>query len=439
MASPNILRRIGLFERYHSTLHHLALDSCIVASARYTTADGATLTQAVLFPALRAVVEKHAALGVRLAGDLSSSKARFIKLRSIDLSQTVAFSGKADLQTALESHLRRGFDTDSDLPLWRVEVLADNTVVYSMHHVIGDGLSLLVFHTALFNALQNVQSEDASPHVQVPAATALLPPIEALTSLRPSFNTMITELATLFGPASLTAAGSSWTGHNVPKIPNLNGNVLLMKFSALDITAFCGACRTHHTTLTSAFQYIALAVISRLISADPKRRYKTISANVAISLREIANFPADAFGDVVSVHHSYVPVSPTVDWTAAARYSATLKQQKRDARGEVGLLRFLLGNYAAFFKGQLGQKRVAGFVQSNLGRYAPVAAGRWRIENTFFGQNDVARGPAFSMNLVGDPSGGVNATLIWGDHGLDREFAESFIAQFQDTFREIIA
>ncbi|KAJ7209410.1 hypothetical protein C8J57DRAFT_1608809 [Mycena rebaudengoi] len=373
--SARFPRRVGLFERYRTTLHLLGLEACIVASAQFTTAIGAALTPGILFPALRAVIEKHAALGVRLEGDLSSSKARFVKLQSIDLSQIVDFKGGSDLRTALETQLARQFDTDTNLPLWRVEVLKDSTVIFAVHHAIGDGLSSFVFHTALLTALQNVQTEDASPYVQVPATSVMLPPMEDFTTLRPSFRQF----------------GVDWP-----------------------------------------------SVISNIIAEDSERTYKTICTNVAISLREVANFPADAFGDVVSVHHSYMPVCSEFDWETAARYSATLKLQKSAARTRVGMLRLLFGNYILYLRDGLGQKRAAAFIHSNVGRYAPEPKGRWRIGNTFFAQNESVVGPAFSINVVGDPSGGVNATVSWGDKSLDRAFAESFVTQFQATFHRII-
>ncbi|KAJ7209397.1 hypothetical protein C8J57DRAFT_1098595, partial [Mycena rebaudengoi] len=103
-----------------------------------------------------------------------------------------------------------------------------------------------------------------------------------------------------------------------------------------------------------------------------------------------------------------------------------------------GHVRFLFGNYVAYMKDELGKKRSAGLIHSNLGRYAPMAEGKWRVGNTYFAQNESVVGPAFSINVVGDPSGGANATVSWGDKSLDRVFAECFVTQFQASFRSII-
>jgi hypothetical protein len=133
----------------------------------------------ILFPALRTLVETHASLGLRL--DEAAGNVYLVRLPVVDLSRVVEFSAKDDLQEAYESQLARGFETQTDLPLWRVEVLADNTVIFAVHHAVCDGMSLIVFPPSLLRALQKSGGRDTdTPHlVQVPHNHRTLAPHRA--------------------------------------------------------------------------------------------------------------------------------------------------------------------------------------------------------------------------------------------------------------------
>ncbi|KAJ7017701.1 hypothetical protein C8F04DRAFT_1154882 [Mycena alexandri] len=403
------LRPVGLFEQYHQVRHFLGLDSCVVVSARYVSADGASLNKEHLFPALRKVVATHRALSVKLQGE-NSRQSAFINLETIDLSLLAQFSDHDDLETAIKGQLLRRFDTDSELPLWRVEVLRDGTVVLAYHHVIGDGLSGVAFHQSLLAALQDVIAGDDSSLVTVPQSLSLLPPMEAVTNLRPSILKVIKEVLALFLPTSWTA----------------------------EMASFAATCRSHGATLTSAFYVLAVATISRLVPPNTPQ-YKTLSAFVAVSMRTATAAPADVMCDYVAAHHTYPAVHPAFQWPAAALYAAELQRQKYAAREEVGMLYLLFGNVAPFFRGMLGKKRGGTFEISNAGRVpAGKHVGPWRIERMVFAQSDLVVGAALKINVIGDPTGAVNIALTWGKDAIDEALVESFAAQFQDGLRALI-
>ncbi|KAJ6534673.1 alcohol acetyltransferase [Mycena vulgaris] len=437
MASDSHLRAIGLLERFHTTRHFLGLDTCVVASAKYATQDGLTLTKDILFAALCEVIKVHPSLGVKLENE-STSSAAFTRLQTIDLSHLVQFTDNHNLQTALESQLAQAFDTDADFPLWRIQVLTDNTVILAMHHVIGDGLSAIAFHASLLDALRNSTARDASSFARIPNTTSLSPPIEAVTSLRPSLGTIIAEVLKLYAPKSWTRARFAWSGNPVQKAPSLKTNLRLMSFPPQEVAAFCDICRTHRASLTSAFYVLTVAIISRMIARDPAR-YKTISSAVPISLREICGIPRDVMCDYASAHYTYPRANPEFTWAAAARYAVELRKQKSKARENVGMLRFLSRDYVPYMTSHLGTKRASGFALSNLGRFdAPTAEGTWNIGHTVFAQCDVVIGAAFKLNVVCDPSGAMNVALTWGDQSIATHFIESFIPQFQKAFRDLL-
>ncbi|KAJ7688899.1 hypothetical protein B0H14DRAFT_3051729 [Mycena olivaceomarginata] len=400
MAADTRIRRIGLLERYHATRNFLGLDSCVVASAKYSTEDRRPLTKDNSLPCSQAGHKKHILPS-------SSSTAAFTRLHTIDLSRIVQFRDNDSLWDSLESQLAEGFDTDADLPLWRIQVLGDNTVIFAIYHIIGDGLSTIAFHASLLRALRDVPAGDASPLVQTPNTVLLSPPIEDVTSVRPSLSTIFDEVYRLFAPKYLSSDRTAWSGKPVPMGVNgsLRTNVRLMSFPAQE---------THRTTVTAAFYVLTVATLSRMLAGDP--RYDAISSTVAISLRGAAGIPKDAICDYVSAHRTYPPADPRFSWPAAARYAAKLRTQKSKARENIGMLRFLLGQYVPFSAVISGKKRASGFVLSNLRRFdAPAVEGTWNIVNTVFAQCDVVVGAAFKMNVVCDPTGALNIALTWGE------------------------
>ncbi|KAJ7209411.1 hypothetical protein C8J57DRAFT_1608813 [Mycena rebaudengoi] len=224
--------------------------------------------------------------------------AAFFKLQPLGLSQIVEFGD--DIQPVLRSHLCRCFNTDADLPLWRVEVLTDNTLVFAAHPAIADGLSTLAFQTDLLN--------------YVPENTMLLP-IEKFMSVHPSWRKFVTVINNLLSPPAPLPLG---------------------RFSASETAALSALSRAYHTTPTCiALQHMAIAVISRILADDPKRKYKTISSNLTISPRGSAHVSNDVMGDLVSAYRSFISVSSVINWEAAARYSATLKLPGLDQRSHL--------------------------------------------------------------------------------------------------------
>ncbi|KAK7051988.1 alcohol acetyltransferase [Favolaschia claudopus] len=444
MSSATRLRKLGLLERFHSTRNYLGHDSCVVASAQYTSQDGTTLSKDTLFPALRMLIETHAPLGVKIQGDEATADVYLVRLPTIDLSRIVVFSAKdsAHLQEAYESHLSRGFQTQGELPLWRVEVLADNTVIFAVHHTIADGLSSMAFHLHLFRALQKTDSvADASDIVHVPTDNAYLPPVDKATDVRPSFGTIFNAACSLLAPTSWTKLGSAWTGLPSPSIPDLTTHVRFLSFPAEQITALTKAARNHKATLTAALYVLLVSVASRLIadSGVEGKQYKRIGACVALSMHGVAGVPNDVMCDYASIFRGYPRLASEFSWIEAARVAKILQEQKRKGRETVGTLYLLFGNHIGYLKSHLSGKREGAFALSNLGRVEqPDVEGKWSMGRTAFAQCDVVTGCAFYVNVAGDPSGGINCTFTWGKSSVDVAFIEQLIKGAQESVAEII-
>ncbi|KAJ7778343.1 alcohol acetyltransferase [Mycena metata] len=450
--STQRLRRLGGLERYLATHHFLGLETCIVTSARYTSPENTPLTEAVLFPALKALIKTHAPLGIRLEGRPDSVDVAFARLATVDLSRVVEFSETTDLQGALEKQLARPFeDTRTDLPLWRVEVLPDNTILFAVHHAIADGLSTAAFHRALVQALQTSSRTPCSPSVLVPDLPLLLA-IEDITNIRLSMSTTLGLIWDALPPKRWKKAHSAWTGHRVPSQLLLQTRVRLLQFEPSSATKFADTCRAHGATVTSTLYILAVCTLARLLLNETPRDapvYKTTPVDLPISLRGLANTPPDVLCNHVSSCRTFPPLNPEFSWSRAAAFAAELKGvQKNRAREGLGLIRWIAGNLPGFMMGLLGRKRMYGLIISNLGRVdvqvpeLPTdtdVGGKWELDEMFFVHSDTFTGPALGMNIVGDPTGRLNICLRWGEQSVDVAFVEAFISTFRDIFDGLLA
>ncbi|KAJ7771480.1 alcohol acetyltransferase [Mycena metata] len=447
---PQKLRKLGLLEKYHATRTFLGMDACIVTSARYANLGNIILTEEVLFPALGTLIKMHAPLGVCFEGKADSVDVAFARLPTVELSRIVEFSETRDLQEATERQLCRRFeDTRHDLPLWRLEVLPDNTLILALHHAIADGLSTAAFHCSLLRALRNSSSSSFSSSVVVPDLP-LLPPIEDLTDTSLSLSTVFNTIYEAIAPRWFTKAHYAWSGHTVPTVIKLQAHVRLVQVDPLDAQRFANACRTHGATVTSALYTLAVCVLSRLLATN-NASYKTLSVGTPISLRGAATptpTPSSALCNHTSNYHTYPPLNTEFSWSDAARFAVELSAQRLKSREAYGLMALASNYYTSIMRGELGKKRRFGLILSNLGRIevdsteeeeAKGSNAEWSMSNMSFVHNDTFAGPALGLNILGGPAGGINICVKWGEESLDGAFVDAFVPMFEKAFYNVLA
>lgn len=434
----------GLLEHYYITKHYLHFDNGVAVTARYSN----HLDSTILFSALHRVIAKHGALGVRFVGDLARHPS-FQRLQSVDLTKVVQFmdKGAESLTQVIEEQFKRYFDTNADLPLWRLTVLNDNTVIFSWHHGIGDGKSGLAFHRALLSAL-NADNADyyGLNSVTIQPAVSIAPAIETAVNIRPSLSQFFHMVIELLAPVSWTRRGTAWTGNPV-KLSTSRTHCRLLEFSAEDSTKFISLCRTHNATLTPTLHALAVCVLSRLLLADPRTiqsKLKSISTFIPISLRPISQTSPDIMCNHISAYHSYSSLSPSFSWTDASKLTSTLRSFRSHAAGIVGMLKFIFGQYELFYRDKVGKKRDGGLEISNIGKFdiAEVtdsnSADTWTVDRVTFAQFNRVIGAAIELNVVGTPSGGLTVTVVWSSETVEDALVEVFIPKFREAFYEIL-
>ncbi|KAK7050603.1 alcohol acetyltransferase [Favolaschia claudopus] len=452
------VRPLSFLEKYFTTRHFLGLDACVVSSARYTFPPGQAVTEKLLISALRTVINSHGELGLRLHGKEDTPDLTFVKLPNIDLSRVVVFTTdlERDLQTALEWHLSTPLEnTQADLPLWRLEVLPDNTIILAAHHAILDGLSHAAFHTALLEALNTSLSlgvhsdSDSGPVAEIPEV--FLPrTLEELVDIRPSLYNIANAFYELLVPKSWQPGFTAWTGRPVPATPTLKTQVRLLSLSPSDAARLADSCRTHKATINSALYALSVSTLATLLTSTstlpPQHslaKYKTVSILTPLSARPLLNISPTAFGNYITSHHTFPALNPTFSWDLATRFASELKAQRGSTTGygALGIMRMAEKQYVKFFKGTLGKKRRFGVALSNLGRVDPsvhsVLKGnsgdeqQCGIEEMFFSPCDPVMGAALGISVVGDPRGGLNIVFKWGVDSLHTQFVEKFVEEFR--------
>lgn len=476
----NLLPRIsthpgwtGFLETFFHTRSRIGVDSCVVVAARYQHALGSGLNKLTLFAALEDVIHEHAELGARIsvgAGPVLSQRGSptWVRLAFLDLNRIVEFvdADSNSLPTILEVQFMQPFDLDAELPLWRLAILSDGTVVFAFDHVIGDGQSGLAFHLSLLSALQKARGPSAGHSGSVIARrdVALLPPVEGAMLVPVPLTKLLSEVNKAINPYHRRRRAAVWSGNPVPRAFKFGVHVRILLLSADETAHLVRQCRAHQTTVTGALYALIAHIFARLLrtSDESKSKFTSTGVFVPVSLRRYTGAPPTAICNHVSYYqdiHS-LPVLPSCPpstayptpsdfpWLAAARFSKTLKREAPHTPAMLGVMHTLVGAGERYSRGLLGKKREMTLEISNLGPVpaaaAPIAhlecggsASGWSIQEAIFAQADATLGAALKINVTGTPVGGLGISLTWGKESLDEEFAEACVAAFVAGLKEL--
>ncbi|KAI0764616.1 alcohol acetyltransferase [Trametes elegans] len=467
--SSEYLRAAGILERFFYTRTRIGVDSCVVVAARYDSNSDHPLTRSTLFSALEEVVRDHAELAARLLdkGGSSRSTPSWHRLQAIDFDKIVEFLDidSHSLEAIIEAQFMRSFDLDADLPLWRLSVLTDSTVVFAYDHAMGDGQSGLAFHLSLLAALRMIQdSSEHSGTISLFSKTAsMLPPLEDAMTVSVPLSRILHEVWKAIDPLAWLRRDVLWTGNPVPPRFRFGTRVRVLQLSPDETARLVQLSRSHGTTVTGTLYALAAHALSHLLRDSPdKRHYTSIAVFVPVSLRRYTGAPPTAICNHVSYHQETCPLpacspntkpetDPLADfpWAAAARFSGALKRAAPSTPATIGVMNALIGSVEGFLRGMLGRKRDTTFEISNLGPVAPRGEGepkagegtpgRWEMRETVFAQADPTLGAALKLNVTGSPAGGLGIALTWGREALDEQFANSLVASFAEGLGWLIS
>ena len=421
-------------------------------TAKYTTKAYSRSLAPWIESALTKVVLQHPALCVGII-DEDTEKPAFVRLDTIDLSKCVehrdviAFT-LPEYNEVLESILERQHSLQwpnlSLRPGWKVIVIqstalsSKNTsfdIVFAYHHALADGISGLIFHKSLLEALgSNTAVENRDRYIQIPRELTLLPSLEDRLNFTVSLPFLLREFWKYSIPAWMRCLGTTpaWTGTppSLSQIENYRSRSKILTIGPYRLALVLASCRRERTTITG---FLYGAIVVSLIANLP--RAKRLEAGVPYSLRHLLN---DATGNnmgemgcfawagsisysvemICKVRRKKVETKSINDiWDIARDFSksvaAQLGQLPKD--NSIGLLPFVKNLHKAFTS-KIGQPRSQTFEVSNIGIFKNGASdGGWKIEKVVFSQSGMATGPAVSFNAVSVAGGPLTICATWLD------------------------
>ncbi|KAH0551647.1 hypothetical protein GP486_007135, partial [Trichoglossum hirsutum] len=430
------------------------------------------LSRNLVFFALREAIQQHPALCVTLSSGKSNNdrKPHFLRLEEIDLTKVVSFVDKPAtsseeeedrfLDGVISDQNSREFDTDGLLPLWRIVVLQQRNpelppaadLAFVWHHVIGDGLSGLVFHSTVLQALRSaprsIAEETPVPDDElaiVPTTTKpLFPALEDILTLSQSRMTKISHMFTSWFNAWFGARyeATKWTGapHHRESLPT---RTLIRNLSipAASVNRLVSRCRSEKTSITAFLQTLVGKVITETFEA------RRVRCATAISVRRF--FPAsqkitdhNAMGlwvtgscrnfsrrDLLGGRQKADGGFP---WDEARRNRRRIVKElaKGDRDIAMGELRDI-PDFEAHLMGRLGKRRENSYSITNIGMFDGDAGGggggegekeeekeddpqrRWRISRVAFSQSAHVNGSAVQFCIVSTKAGDMVIVLNW--------------------------
>jgi hypothetical protein len=439
-------------EKFSTVRHNLGLFRCVQNIARYSINQHHNTNdlQATLETALAKVVLRHPALCCGIINEDKEDPA-FVRLESVDVSRCIEYRD-LDSSTVEEyeqslieiiEHQHRQLWTDIHCqPLWKLIVIqskalpSDGTVfdaIFAWHHAIADGLSGMVFHRSLQEALNDPANVKIVNHtIKIPESIRLFPPQEEMIKFKISWWFLLSAVWHKLRPKWLLPDSSPpWTAAPVASTTAGYGpHVKLISVSSEKTISILSACREHKTTLTGLLQALIASSLAyhvpdatSFVSATPSspRHVSGISPTSDIAVQVCSHSYTFTPSVLSAIRTCSTPAQLTNQiWEISKAFRTSLATEiaRLPVDNVAGLLPYA-GSIHKMFLSKLGRPREDTFQVSNIGAFKnDVREGEWRIERMFFTQCGLA-GSAFTFNCVSVVDGPLVISVTWsaGDVG----------------------
>lgn len=407
--------------------------------------------------ALTKVVIKHPVLCVGIV-DEETEKPAFVRLESIDLPkcieyrEVIAFTQSeynAALENILERQHRQLWPDIYCRPPWKIIVVQSKSmppsntlfdIVFAYHHALADGVSGLIFHRSLLEALNsNIIVENPHHQIKIPGEITLPAPLEQQIKFAVSLRFIIREIWKARKPTWMKCPGNipPWTSTllSLEHIQNYKSRSKIVSISAYQLALILTACRRQNAKLTGLLH--GIIVVSLAFHVPEARRF---DVGAPYSLRHLIDetsrdemgsyawgYSVPYFPETISKIRSSMTDAQLTDqiWTVARAFSASVTAELGKVPKDhwVGLIPLSKDLHKAF-KSQVGKPRAETFEVSNIGAFKNgTDEGNWRIEKMIFSQSGMGTGPAVSFNVVSVAGGQLTICATW----LEGAIAETLV------------
>lgn len=452
-------RPLGLLEKYQTSkqLTHAYGNITMTATLEHDVMDetAETFYMRRFQPALTRLIETHAGLSMVIR-DKTENSVHFEQLTSIDLSKVVTISTTPmSLEELIREQTTTEFDLDSFIPLWRFKIIAQTpttcTVSLGLHHVIGDGMSLVVLWNGLLQELNNENNlleekvtsvQVRKMHLPLPYELSNSPNISLLWDVVPVIcKSLIPKVLPVSIARMVDPLGSNgWKGD----------------FAALEGEPHDTQLRTIHVPLdiwkpiaeeckTRGISPHAIIFVAMLLAW--KRLYPGETTEVAtpVNCRGLCNPPVsqNQVGNFVGAYTSIwtgkqLDESEKDIWKMATRYNQDLKGNKMEAGKQALFLKYLPefpASYCDFWydkrkNSTLG--RTGGLELSDIGKFN-YQGNDWKLKEMYFCQSAQIFTTALGVNSI-SVNDNLYCTLGWQKGSLD----DSKTSLYHDIFIGIL-
>jgi len=454
-------------EQFSTVRHDLGLYRCVQNTARYSIDRSTDDLVAVLGKALVKVILRHPSLCCGIINEDKDGPS-FVRLESIDVSKCIdhrvleSQTPKEYEQSLIEilEHQHQQPWTDIHCqPLWKLTVVQSKArsserttfdAIFAWHHGIADGLSGMVFHRSLQEALNDrTIGAIIDRTIKIPDTISLFPSQEEMIKFKITWLYLLAAVWHTMRPKWLFPDSSPpWTAADVaPNTEKFEPHVKLFSIPSEDVSNIISACREQKTTITGLLQALIVASLTKCVpdatsftSSTPfsPRSISGISSTSDIAVQVCSHSSKYTPDIILAIRACSTPSQSTYQiWEVARTFRKALAADmaRMPTDNVAGLLPYA-GSIHKMFRSKLGKPRDDTFQVSNIGTFKNEGDGQWRIERMFFTQCGMA-GSAFSFNATSVFGGPLTISVTWMGGDIEELLVAKIVADVQYALKYI--
>ncbi|KAH7356449.1 alcohol acetyltransferase [Rhexocercosporidium sp. MPI-PUGE-AT-0058] len=451
------LRSVGNLEKFSTIPHNLGYYRCVANTAQYRTDTEPQLLGSIIERAVAQAVLKHPALCCGIKNE-DGNDPTFIRVESVNLSDHIKYHLPRPSQSeddaileALEFQHGEFWSNLESQPPWKVIIVptrkwpdtkgAGFDMIFAFHHALGDGLSGVVFHRSMLEALNNPSDNPSlANHVlHVPDPITLALPLEKALIFDIGWMFFLMVIWNEFKPRWLFPnPAAPWTGAVCSEdlVTNYKTNATLIQIPAEDVSKILAACKIEKATLTGLLHGLILMSLAKCISsaqaftsATPYslRHLTGISPteNMAVHVGSLKmKSSAKRISDIRSATNPADALAHV--WEEARSFRKSMSDELAGLPNDnlIGIIPYI-PDLRKMFVSMLGKPRSTTYEISNVGSLkVDSEGGKWRIQRDIFSQSGSVTGATMYFNVGSVAGGPLTITITWLDGVVDGDLVK---------------
>ncbi|KAJ4324578.1 Alcohol acetyltransferase [Fusarium piperis] len=484
-AKPRVLRKLGHFERFQTSLMTMELACGTVVTSLYRIPQHLRGSHDKLVDALEVAVadtvRKHHLLQVGVIGE-NTKRPSWIQLGEINLKDQIVWETvdpNDEYEAKLNETTLRELDTKlgnfATRPGWRLLVLeleGQNLleVMFIWNHMCTDGNGGKIFHETLLQSLNTPNLPPLDNHVFKTTTTAenMLPPQNVIAKYKITPGYAATTVWQELKPPMLESKSAYVSWADIKRTPRKT-QIRSFNIDNESTQKILSACRSHKTTLTGLVHGAAFMSLAHQL---PEDKIASIKSETPLNLRRFIKPNPKAFSGLEpkQLIANYVTMMDHVFkksfvqevrqksrsvadderfsaleeqmWSAAVFIRGEIKDKldlglKNDAVGLMGVV----SDFRRFQKDGLKKPRTASWLVTNVGVIDGQSDGGeaslWTIERSKFSLSAAVSGCIFNIAVVSVKGKKLCIDLTWQDGIIDAGIADQLIADLEKWLHHV--